>query len=96
MELEIGCPIGSIRPDYYINLLINELVRNKEFSNETKKIILSWKKQYPISKLFGEWTYELNISKDLQQNEKVRNIIFNFLNDLYNDNCIRYGRIVYI
>ena len=96
MELEIGCSVGSLRPNYYLNLLIGHLLSDNELNTATKQIISSWKQQQPINKHFGDWTYELNTSKDLLEKEKVRNLIYNFLMDLYNDNCIRYGNIIYI
>jgi len=70
--IEIDCAPEAPRPDTYFQTIC-ETILHKEY----------WE---PISKWFGNWTWEVTYeSKD--QQDKVEQ----YIRKLYNDGCIRYG-----
>lgn len=86
--IEIDCQPGSLRPDYFYNNIIDSLQhnQNQNIKNEFEKL----KNNKPVSKLFGNWTWKLDINNTKTESE-IQAIFKEKLTQYYNNGAIRYA-----
>ena len=80
-----GLPLGH-RPDYFYNLILNEIMLK---NNLCRQWVLNVKKINPNTKIFGNWTWNLEIEDNIKS--EVQNIFKEKLELYYKNNLIRYA-----
>ena len=103
LRIEIGCPPGEIRPDYYFSNIIKIICKdqNSAFTVLEKNYIKSLEDQEPILKMFGDWVWEIklqgysnynnfNYNIDIKK-EMLKRYFSNELTQYYHGGCIRYA-----
>lgn len=71
--VEIDCAPGEPRPDLYFEHIWKNILKRSEEVPQ------------PVSKFFGNWTWEVRYTKDEQSK------VAEYIKDLYHCGCIRYG-----
>ena len=84
--IEIDCPPLSNRPDYFYNLILNEIMLKNDLCRQW---VLNVKKINPNTKLFGNWTWNLDIEDNIKSD--VQSIFKEKLELYYNNKFIRYA-----
>ena len=92
ITIEIYCsPYSPVRPDYYFNSILADLVNKHENFTGLKNYIENLNKER-VSATFGNWSWELYFEAN---QTSIKNLIQNFfkteLTQLFNNGSIRYG-----
>jgi len=95
ITVEIDCRPGSSRPDTYFTQILENIQESKILNNEIREhVYKNWDNNVqPVSKLFGNWTWELPSLEIEQKNVELRNFIMNILTEFYNNGYIRYAGV---
>ena len=93
--IELDCLPGSTRPDAYFTQILQNIQESKILNNEIKEhVYTKWDNNIqPVSKLFGNWTWELPSLEIEEKNVELRNFIFKIREHFYNNGLIRFGGI---
>jgi hypothetical protein len=94
ITVEIDCPPGSSRPDTYFRILLSNIQESTILNNEIKEhVYKNWDNAQPVSKIFGNWTWELPSLEIKEKDEMLRDFIMNILTEFYNNGYIRYAGV---
>ena len=95
ITVEIDCRPGSTRPDAYFTQILQNIQESKILNNEIKEhVYTKWDNNVePVSKLFGNWTWELPSLEIEEKNVDLRNFIFKIIKQFYNNGSIRCGGV---
>jgi hypothetical protein len=87
MNIEIDCPPGETRPGYLFKSILEILSKhgNQKIKDFSKKNL----NKEPDTKLFGNWTWNLEIQTEIQG--EVQNEFKKRLTEYYNNGIIRYA-----
>ena len=93
LTIEIDCAPQATRPNTYFNNILDILSNSK--NTKIKQFVslykLNNKELTPITKIFGNWTWKIDLKgyEDISQN--VQTTFNEQLVKLYHSNCIRYA-----
>lgn len=103
LTINIDCAPGANRPDYYFNLIIDDLcyIDNKDLTILEKKYLETQKNKDTLYRTFGNWCWEIKLTGFINYNgynydvsidkKKILEMFRTKLQDYYKNNFIRYA-----
>tara|TARA_A100001015_G_C14751600_1_gene617798 strand:- start:90 stop:365 length:276 start_codon:yes stop_codon:yes gene_type:complete len=89
LDLEIDCPPGQIRPNFYLELILSHLSKNE--NNEISVWALNNMNSKPFNTNFGEWSWNLKIEDKIKK--EIVNIFITYLSEYHQNGLIRYAYV---